>query len=106
MRELLTEDRDETKTTVGTRRPLARNRLSLTEWDTIDRLNTDDQTEAPPLNGGSDPPEYAHKQPDSEVNTPEPLDNKTTRDDINVTLAERLLKKKSMTIVIRIMSVV
>jgi len=40
------------------------------------------------------PPKFGHHQSDSEVKTPVPLKNKTRRDDVNVSLVERLLKQK------------
>lgn len=39
-------------------------------------------------------PKFGHHQPDSEVKTPTPLENKTPREDVNVSLAEKLLKQK------------
>ncbi|QZX99049.1 CAP domain-containing protein [Halobaculum rubrum] len=40
------------------------------------------------------PPKFAHHQSDSDVETPPPLENKTPREDINVTLSEIILIDK------------
>ncbi|MFC6785750.1 CAP domain-containing protein [Halobaculum halobium] len=37
------------------------------------------------------PPKFGHHQSDSEIETPTPLENKTPREDVNVTLSEKLL---------------
>lgn len=39
-------------------------------------------------------PKFGHHQADDEVDTPVPLKNKTPRDDVNVSLAEEILKLK------------
>ncbi|WP_348613649.1 CAP domain-containing protein [Halobaculum rarum] len=40
------------------------------------------------------PPKFGHHQSDSEVDTPTPLENKTPREDVNVTLSEIILVDK------------
>ena len=55
---------------------------------------TEFQTEFGTGHPGSELPRYAHNQPDDEVDTPDPLQNKTTRNDINVSSVEYLLGLK------------
>ncbi|WP_276239373.1 CAP domain-containing protein [Halobaculum marinum] len=55
---------------------------------------TPNQSDIAGVNNTPELPKYAHEQPDSSVNTPIPLDNKTQRTDVNVSKVESTLKQK------------